>query len=99
MKPTRRRFLSVGAAAVGAAACSRAPDSIEPTHLPPLPNGPPPAGGVPRRKLGSTGADVSVLGLGGFHIGRADSLDEATRIVGEAIDAGVNFFDNAWEYN
>jgi aryl-alcohol dehydrogenase-like predicted oxidoreductase len=40
-----------------------------------------------------------VLGLGGFHLGHADSLDEAKRIVGEALDAGINFFDNAWEYN
>jgi aryl-alcohol dehydrogenase-like predicted oxidoreductase len=40
-----------------------------------------------------------VLGLGGFHIGKADTLDEAKRIVAEALDAGINFFDNAWEYN
>jgi aryl-alcohol dehydrogenase-like predicted oxidoreductase len=54
---------------------------------------------VPRRELGSTGVQVSVIGLGGFHLGQANDLGEATRIVGEAIDAGINFFDNAWEYN
>ncbi len=96
---SRRRFLTLGAAAVGAAACQRAPDGIEASPLPPLPHDPVPAGAVPRRKLGSTGADVSILGLGGFHIGKADTLDEAKRIVAQALDAGVNFFDNAWEYN
>jgi aryl-alcohol dehydrogenase-like predicted oxidoreductase len=39
------------------------------------------------------------MGLGGFHIGQVSTLDEAKRIVAEAMDAGVNFFDNAWEYN
>jgi aryl-alcohol dehydrogenase-like predicted oxidoreductase len=54
---------------------------------------------VPRRELGSTGAQISILGLGGFHLGQAKDVAEASRIVGEALDAGVNFFDNAWEYN
>jgi aryl-alcohol dehydrogenase-like predicted oxidoreductase len=42
---------------------------------------------------------VSVIGIGGFSLGRAPSLKEANRIAHEAVDAGVNFFDNAWEYN
>jgi aryl-alcohol dehydrogenase-like predicted oxidoreductase len=84
---------------VGAAACKGASDAIQASPLPPLPHDPVAPGAVPRRKLGSTGADVSVLGLGGFHIGKADTLDEAKRIVAEALDAGINFFDNAWEYN
>jgi len=54
---------------------------------------------IPKRPLGKTGLQVSALGLGGYHLGSADSDDEANRIVGEAIDAGVNFFDNAWEYH
>jgi len=56
-------------------------------------------GSVPRRPLGKTGLDVSILGVGGFHLGTADSQDIASRIVSEAIDNGVNFFDNAWEYH
>ncbi len=54
---------------------------------------------VPRRLLGKTGLQASFLGVGGYHLGSADSDDTANRIVGEAIDAGINFFDNAWEYH
>jgi aryl-alcohol dehydrogenase-like predicted oxidoreductase len=54
---------------------------------------------VPRRKMGRTGLDVSYLGLGGYHLGTIQEQQMIDRIVGEAIDAGVNFFDNAWEYN
>src|ERR1019366_3029593 len=42
---------------------------------------------------------VSIIGLGGFSLGKAGSQREATRIAHEAIDAGVTFMDNAWEYN
>lgn len=54
---------------------------------------------IPRRPLGRTGLEVSALGIGGYHLGSANSDDEATQIVNEALDAGVNFFDNAWEYH
>jgi uncharacterized protein len=54
---------------------------------------------IPRRKLGRTGLDVSYMGLGGYHLGTIPDQQLIDRIVGEAIDAGVNFFDNAWEYN
>ena len=54
---------------------------------------------IPRRPLGRTGLEVSALGIGGYHLGSADSDAEATQIVNEALDAGVNFFDNAWEYH
>ncbi len=54
---------------------------------------------VPKRALGKTGLQVSALGLGGYHLGTAETDDEANRIVAEAIDAGINFFDNAWEYH
>ncbi len=56
-------------------------------------------GAIPRRKLGKTDTEVSILGVGGFHIGSADTLDEAKAIVNHALDAGINFFDNAWEYH
>jgi aryl-alcohol dehydrogenase-like predicted oxidoreductase len=97
--PSRRRFIELSAIALGAASCQRSPSPIEASPLPPLPHEPAPAGGVPRRALGATGAQVSVLGLGGFHLGQAKDIDEAKRIVVEAMDAGINFFDNAWEYN
>src|SRR5947209_6231336 len=54
---------------------------------------------VPRKPFGKTKEKVSIIGIGGATLGRASSLGEATRIVHEAIDAGVNFMDNAWEYN
>jgi aryl-alcohol dehydrogenase-like predicted oxidoreductase len=54
---------------------------------------------VPKRPLGRTGLQVSAMGIGGYHLGSASSDEEATRIVSEALDAGINFFDNAWEYH
>ena len=55
--------------------------------------------GVPRRPLGNSGLEVSIIGVGGFHIGSAKSPDAAAQIVRRALDAGINFFDNAWEYH
>jgi predicted aldo/keto reductase-like oxidoreductase len=49
--------------------------------------------------LGRTGIEVSVLGVGGFHLGATKDQEEATRLVQRALEAGVNFFDNAWEYH
>jgi uncharacterized protein len=54
---------------------------------------------VPHRPLGKTGLSVSVLGLGGFHLGATRTQDEVNAIVAMAIDHGINFFDNAWEYH
>ncbi len=54
---------------------------------------------IPKRPLGKTGLQVSALGVGGYHIGTTETDEEANRIVAEAIDAGINFFDNAWEYH
>jgi predicted aldo/keto reductase-like oxidoreductase len=54
---------------------------------------------IPRKPFGRTGEQVSVIGIGGYSLGDAPSLKEAIAIAHEAIDAGVNFFDNAWEYH
>ena len=54
---------------------------------------------VPRRPFGRHPDLVSILGLGGYHLGKARTIAEAVRIVHEAIDAGINFLDNAWEYH
>ena len=54
---------------------------------------------IPHRPLGTTGVQVSALGLGGYHIAMASSEREGIRIVHAAIDAGVTFMDNAWEYH
>jgi predicted aldo/keto reductase-like oxidoreductase len=58
-----------------------------------------PLGEIPRRPLGSTGVLVSAIGLGGFHLGVVGTQEEASRIVHGAIDAGLTFMDNAWEYH
>ena len=50
------------------------------------------------RKFGSTGEHISAIGVGGHHLGDVPTLDEAVQLIHEAIDAGVTFFDNAWEY-
>jgi predicted aldo/keto reductase-like oxidoreductase len=54
---------------------------------------------IPRRPLGRTGEQISIIGLGGYHLGTLRSPDDAVRLVQEAVDHGVTFFDNAWEYN
>jgi aryl-alcohol dehydrogenase-like predicted oxidoreductase len=51
------------------------------------------------RKLGRTGEDVSIVGVGGYHIGTQRDENESIRIIRGAIDAGVNFLDNCWDYN
>jgi aryl-alcohol dehydrogenase-like predicted oxidoreductase len=55
---------------------------------------------IPYRTLGKTGARVSAIGLGGWHLGLA-RVDEqlSIRIVRTAIDRGINFMDNCWDYN
>ena len=56
------------------------------------------AGEIPRRPLGVTGVQVSALGVGGHHLGDLSAVDDAIRLVHEAVDAGITFFDNCWEY-
>ena len=55
--------------------------------------------GMRFRKLGATGVEVSCVGLGGFHIGKPETDDEAVKIVRTAIDGGITFMDNCWDYN
>jgi len=55
---------------------------------------------IPTRPLGRTGEKVSMVGLGGSHIGKPKLSDaEAIRIIRTALDSGVNFLDNSWDYN
>jgi aryl-alcohol dehydrogenase-like predicted oxidoreductase len=57
-------------------------------------------GEVPRRMLGRTGERVSAIGVGGFHIGMPELAEsESIRIIRRAIDNGINFLDNCWDYN
>lgn len=54
---------------------------------------------IPKRLLGGTGEKVSILGLGGHHIGRIRDDQDSIRLIRAAIDMGVTFMDNAWEYH
>ena len=55
---------------------------------------------MPRRQLGTTGDTVSCIGMGGYHIA-LPSVDEALgiRLIRSALDRGINFLDNCWDYN
>jgi uncharacterized protein len=53
---------------------------------------------VARRAMGKTGLQVSILGVGGYHLGTVAGQPEVNNMIAKAIDHGINFFDNAWEY-
>ncbi len=55
--------------------------------------------GIPCRTLGRTGEEVSIVGLGGAHIGIQDDENDSIQIIRTAIDNGITFMDNAWSYN
>lgn len=97
MKVSRRGFLS-GTAAAGlarAASATQANPSSAVFETPPTVST---RNGMPYRAFGSTGDEVSILGIGGYHIGVPEEAD-GVRLIRTAIDAGVNFMDNAWEYH
>jgi aryl-alcohol dehydrogenase-like predicted oxidoreductase len=54
---------------------------------------------IPYRTLGNTGEKVSCAGLGGYHIGMQSDPQESIRIIRTALDEGINFLDNCWDYN
>jgi uncharacterized protein len=56
------------------------------------------SGTIPLRKFGRSDAKISALGLGGHHLGGVTDSKTATEIVHQAVDGGVTFFDNCWEY-
>lgn len=98
--PHSRRsfFLTAAGAAVALAACKGAPKDAPKEGTVPL-NAAQSSAPIPRRQLGKTGESVSLIGIGGFHIGSAKDDAEATRIVRMALDRGVNFLDNCWDYH
>ncbi|MEW5977534.1 MAG: aldo/keto reductase [Acidobacteriota bacterium] len=88
-KATRREFLQASMATAGLAAVT--PHVLGQTTAS--------VSGVPTRLLGRTGVHVSVLCLGGWHIGAVKEKQEAIRIMHAALDEGITFFDNAWDYH
>jgi aryl-alcohol dehydrogenase-like predicted oxidoreductase len=84
---TRRHFLELSAAAavaVGAGGFAWAAEVKQ---------------GIPYRTLGRTGEKVSLVGVGGSHIGMQKDEQESIRIIRAALDRGINFLDNSWDYN
>jgi predicted aldo/keto reductase-like oxidoreductase len=94
----RRTFLAAVGAGAALYACGGS--SGPPSGAPQLGDNPLPAGGsMPRRRLGRTGVEVSAIGLGGFHLGQAKDERTSIRMVHMAIDHGLDFMDNCWDYN
>src|SRR5579859_7576291 len=88
-QPSRREFFKD--AAFAASIASLADDVVAQTSSSS-------ATGVPTRPLGHTGQRVSMVALGGWHIGAVPDEAEAIRIMHAALDEGIYFFDNAWDY-
>jgi uncharacterized protein len=84
---TRREFLEMGVAATVAAGAEKIAWAAKTKSE------------VPRRMLGRTGEKVSMVGLGGYHIGSQKDEQESIRIIRTALDNGINFLDNCWDYN
>jgi aryl-alcohol dehydrogenase-like predicted oxidoreductase len=85
---TRRDFLRLALAATVAPVAGCGGDGMAATTA------------SPRRRLGRTGEAVSLVGLGGFHMGKPElSEEESVRIVRAGVDAGITFLDNCWDYN
>ncbi|MGI8889466.1 MAG: aldo/keto reductase [Chthoniobacterales bacterium] len=68
----------------------------------PLLEGPAPGevrkGDMVYRQLGSTGELVSLIGMGGFHLSKPETDEEAIKLIRSAIDQGITFMDNSWDY-
>ncbi|MBN1343135.1 MAG: aldo/keto reductase [Phycisphaerae bacterium] len=91
MKTTRREFLKTAGGGALVAGLTTTPSLAETVAAPG-------SGEMQYRPLGRTGQKVSIITLGGYHIGVPDEA-EGLRIIDAAIDAGINFLDNAWKYN
>jgi uncharacterized protein len=89
-EPNRRAFLQAGAAGVAALSLSGDATAAQETKKN--------AGGIPLRPLGATGELVSCMGLGGWHAGSPPDEKVSLRIIQRAVDEGITFMDNAWDY-
>jgi aryl-alcohol dehydrogenase-like predicted oxidoreductase len=88
---SRREFLGMTAASLlmaGRLGAAAKPDTKPDTR-----------NGLPYRTLGSTGEKISLIGLGGYHLGNQSDPNESIRIIRTGIDEGINFLDNCWDYN
>jgi aryl-alcohol dehydrogenase-like predicted oxidoreductase len=99
---TRRGFLQAAAATVLAGRVTRAAEKqAGGAPVGEVPEGKykvPSGAKLPTRELGRTGVRVSIVGLGGYHLGIPEEA-ESLRIIRRALDQGMNFLDNCWDYN
>ncbi len=103
----RREFLEALTATAAPPLASGTAMGAPPSPSPDKPVGPTPferpketvRGEMRYRQLGRTGEEVSLIGLGGHHIGRQKDEKESIAIIRSAIDAGINFMDNSWDYH
>ena len=84
---SRRGFLGFAAAAYLTAHADRQAPSSESKK------------GIPYRTLGRSREKVSLVGLGGYHLGNQADPQESIRIIRTGLDEGINFLDNCWDYN
>ena len=84
---SRRGFLGLAAASVFFAGAEQHPAPLESEN------------GIPYRTLGRTREKVSLVGLGGYHLGKQADPQESIRIIRTGLDQGINFLDNCWDYN
>lgn len=87
---SRREFLEIAVAATCAAGAENLSWAAGAADTP---------GEIPYRTLGRTGAKVSAIGLGGYHLGNPKDVQESIRIIRTALDSGINFLDNCWDYH
>jgi predicted aldo/keto reductase-like oxidoreductase len=87
---TRRQFLELSAAATAAVVAAGSGGFAWAAEV---------KQGIPYRTLGRTGEKVSLVGVGGSHIGMQKDEKESIQIIRAALDRGLNFLDNSWDYN
>jgi predicted aldo/keto reductase-like oxidoreductase len=85
---TRRTFLQTSAATVAAAALPPGGQAAQEKS----------PGGIPLRTLGRTGERITMIGLGGYHAAIPENEPVSLRLIQRAIDEGITFLDNAWDY-
>src|SRR5688572_6246750 len=98
MDTTRRDILKLGIAVAGMTQGLMGRSFAEGVTAPPTPTSTR-KGDMLYRMLGRTGELVSVIGLGGYHIGDPSDEQEAIRLIRAAIDRGITFMDNSWDYH
>jgi aryl-alcohol dehydrogenase-like predicted oxidoreductase len=84
---SRRGFLGVAAASIFLAHADQQVPRLESKN------------GIPYRTLGRSREKVSLIGLGGYHLGKQADPQESIRIIRAGLDEGISFLDNCWDYN